>query len=237
MYQDYNHVLQRLKEERTQCGLTQRQLCRYAEIPQSAFSRAETGCRRFSYPALKRSCASGMDIFYVFTGNKAENVLGFLELSETTSEELLCHLGTVYIYASATRPLNQSRTYSEISSQISIEKIRKQLEYISYVSGNTKANQNIFFCVRNYYGYTQEKMTDLLGIDIKKLRNLEKGRRFPDSELIWKLYDQFHISPAFILKDARGLWNELNYVLGMLQDDDREAMLRILENGHALIWT
>lgn len=57
MYHDYNYVLLRLKEEHVRCGLTQQQLCRYTKIPQSAFSRSETGCRCRAYPEIKRTCA------------------------------------------------------------------------------------------------------------------------------------------------------------------------------------
>lgn len=50
-------------------------------------------------------------------------------------------------------------------------------------------------------------MANLLGMDIKKLRNLEMGLR-----------------------------KELNYVLGLLEEDTRKIMLRILKDGYDLVW-
>lgn len=50
------------------------------------------------------------------------------------------------------------------------------------------------------------------------------------------MYEQFHISPAFILKNPKGLWRELNYALGLMVNDDREAMIRLLEYGYDLVW-
>jgi len=79
-------------------------------------------------------------------------------------------------------------------------------------------------------------MVDLPEADIKKLRKMEKGRQLPDSEIIWKIYKQFHVSPAFILEDLMGMRHERNYVLGLLDNESREAMLHILESCHKLVW-
>jgi len=242
MNNDYRDFLLRLKEERLRCGLTQQQLCCHTETTQGCFSRAETGHIHISFPKLRKFCTSGMDIFYAFTGNKAANRLDFLEPSAASPEELLSLLGIVYIHADAVRIQGRilsgvsAGTHSSIFRDSPFGIVWEQLSYLQYLSGSTRTSRNIFYCLRNHYGYTQWNMADLLGMDVKKLRNLEKGRRSPDSEVIWRLCNQFHVSPAVILHDPRGLWNELNYVLGLLEDTHREAMLRILKDSHDLIW-
>jgi len=221
MSNDYKDFLLRLKEERIRCGLTQQQLCCRTGITQGCFSRAETGRIRLSFLELRRFCASGMDIFYAFTGNKAADRPDFPKPSAASPEELLSLLGIIYIHADTVRI--QSRilsgisagTHSGIFRDSPFGRVWKQLSYLQYLSGSTRTNQNIFYC----------------------LRNLEKGRRLPDCEIIWMLYDQFHVSPAFILNDPKGLWNELDYVLGLLEDTHRETMLQILKGSHDLIWT
>lgn len=70
----------------------------------------------------------------------------------------------------------------------------------------------------------------MLGIDVKTLRSLEKGRRLPDSDFILKMLHLFHILPVLTLNDPMGLRNELNYVLGLLTDDDRDVILKILKS-------
>lgn len=224
MNNNYQYVLLRLADERKRKKLTQLQLCSCMNMPQSNFSKSETGHRRFTYPELKGLCTSDLDIFYIFTGNRAVYKWEFLSPSGA-AEEILCHLSTIYIQASAAKTLNRSRT--------SLEQVQKHLEYLQYRTGK---NSTIIYSIRNYHGHTQKKMAELLGVDVKTLQRLEKGRLLPDSEIIWKIYDQFQVSPALILNDAKGLWNELNYVLGLLERDDREIMLQILENGHKLMW-
>lgn len=242
----YENFLLRWKEERRRCGLTQQQLCRRMKMSQSVFSRAEAGQKRFTYPEIKGACTSGMDVFYVFTGNKAKSTWelpGLPGQQEPALEESLCYLRIVYAHASAARALTRSRTFPgtlskdsfAVSSQIPFEKVQKQLEYLQYASGGARPNPNIFYCVRDHYGHAQEKMADMLGMDIKKLRGLEKGRKLPDSETIWRMYDIFGVSPAFILKDAVGLRKELDYVLGLLEADDRGILLQVVGSAHKLM--
>lgn len=226
MDNQYYHILSRLREERERRNLTQRLLCYHMKIQQSHFSKAETGQRRFSYHELEGLCNTDIDVLYVFTGKRPKAEPEFLNPANLSPEEILCFLDIVYIVADTAWTANQRKA--------SYEQIRLQLEYVKYRSSNDRTQSSIFHYVRNKRGYTQQKMADALGMDIKKLRELEKGRLLPDSEIIWKMYDLFRVSPALILKDPKGLRNELNCALDLLEDDDRESMLQILENGHKI---
>ena len=53
--------------------------------------------------------------------------------------------------------------------------------------------------------------------------------------MVWKMYHLFEISPAYILEDDKGLWKELNYVLDLLENNEREMVIRILENEQELM--
>lgn len=223
MNNDYQDVLLRLREERERWNLTQCLLCYCMKIQQSHFSKAETGHRYFTYHELEGLCTSNVDVLYIFTGRKARSKREFPDPLVSDPKEAICCLSIVYILVSTAWFMHRDRA--------SFEQIREQLEYIRYANAKT----NVFLSTRNRYGYTQKKMADALGVDIKKLRELEKGRLLPDSGIIWKMYDQFQVSPAFILKDAKGLWNELNCILDLMEEDDRETILRILENEHKLM--
>lgn len=226
MSNQYYSMLSRLKEERERRNLTQRLLCYHMKIQQSHFSKAETGQRRFSYHELKGLCATDIDVLYVFTGKRPKSCPGFLDSTEPGLGEITCLLSIVYTLADTAWSLNRKKA--------SYEQIRQQLEYIKYRNSSGRIQNSIFLHVRNKYGYTQQKMANTLGMDIKKLRELEKGRQLPDSEIIWEMYDLFHVSPAFILEYPKGLLNELNYTLDLMEDNDRETMLQILENGHKI---
>lgn len=231
MKNDYMSVMIRFKEERIQYDLTQQQLCGHIKMTQSAFSRAEAGLRRFSFPETKKLCPV-VNIYYVFTGMKAKDAWRSMNPAASTAEEILCHLYLIHIITNASWIINRFEAISGISVRHSFVRIQEHLEYLHYFPEGFKSGQNIFHNVRHYCGLTQKRMAAMLGMDIKKLRKLEKGRLLPDSEVVWRMYDCFRVSPAFILKDVNALRNELDYILGLLDENDRKAILQILE-----IWT
>lgn len=227
MGSDYQTVLQRLKEERLRRGMAQRLLCYHMKMPQSHYSSAETGHKRFSYHETKGMCSSDVDVLYVFTGRRAEGMRSPSGPLETGLEETICLLNTVYILVSTAWSVNRDKA--------SLEALQKQLEYIQCSNGNAGAIGNVFLYARNRSGYTQQRMASVLGVDIKKLRGLEKGRLLPDSEMIWKMYELFHISPAYILQDPKALRGELACALEQLDEDDRQVIMQILEDVHNII--
>lgn len=86
------------------------------------------------------------------------------------------------------------------------------MKYVPLVLECRKSS-NIFLVIRHAIGSRQKPMAENLGVDIKKFRELEKDRCLPDSEIIWKLYNLFQISPAVVLKDKNSMVNEISSLL------------------------
>lgn len=227
MGNDYGLVVERFNEECEALKLTQQRLCGYMHMHQSNLSKSKSGYRRFSYPEVKGLCDADADVFYIFTGIKAKCCYELQELSDAPLEELSCCLNTVYLHTRTARLLNRGK--------ISFEAIQRQLEYMQCAAGSIDGSTNIFYQVQHRFNYTQEKMADILGTSTRSLQALEHGRKLPDSEMIWKMYDRFLVSPAYILNDPKGMRSELNYVLSLLENDDREIVLKILECGCRLM--
>ncbi len=227
MGNDYMLVVERFHEEFERLELTQQRLCGYLHMRQSNLSKSIAGYRRFSYSEMKGLCGSSADVFYIFTGIKATDDYGLPEPHSARPEELLCCLGTVYLHIRAAGLLNRDKA--------SCGMVQKQLEYIQCAFGKLDGRDNIFYQVQHHYNYTQEKMAEILGTSTRSLQALENGRKLPDSEMIWKMYDRFLVSPAFILNDPRGMWNELNHVLSLLEKDSRDIILKLLDNSFCLM--
>ena len=87
-----------------------------------------------------------------------------------------------------------------------------------------KKSSNIFLVIRHTTCSRQEPMAEKLGVDIKKFRELEKDRCVPDSEIIWKLYNLFHISPAVVLKDKNSMINEISSLLEAAEENGAEII-------------
>ena len=76
-------------------------------------------------------------------------------------------------------------------------------------------------------------MSKMLGVDVKKQRDLENNRSLPDSELIWNMYQMFDLSPAIILKDKNCLVNEICSLVEEMNPEIRIKVLSIIKDLYA----
>lgn len=214
----YNEVLERLMEERKRLELSQKEMARIVYITQSNYSKVEKGLHRLSYEELKYLSAAKVDIYYIFTGHRCAGK--YVEyFQKYTYSELGCYLGIIYLLIA----LNGYRFDSE-----EWKNIEKRVKYVSLILDCQKSF-NIFLVIRHMTGSRQKPMADKLGVDIKKLRELEKDRCLPDSELIWKLYSLFHISPAIVLKDKNSMVNEIDSLLEAIEEENGAEVIDIIK--------
>ena len=106
------------------------------------------------FPSLKPGkLCSRMNIFYVFTGKKADASWVSQKLALSTTEEILCHLYTVQTITNALQNINRSKSISGVSADSSYGRIREQLKYLHYFPGGSASSKNTFYNVRNYFGH------------------------------------------------------------------------------------
>lgn len=79
-------------------------------------------------------------------------------------------------------------------------------------------------------GYNQHSMAEKLGVDVKKLRDLENGRNLPDSELLSRLYTCFGICPSVVLKDKNCLASEIGCLLDGYNFEAADSVIQILRS-------
>ena len=108
------------------------------------------------------------------------------------------------------------------------EALLEEMKYVSFIKQNTKPN-NIFLTVRKLKGYTQIKMANIIGIDVKKLRDLENGKKLPDSEIISKMYEAFKILPVVIIGTENCMLDTILYILDEIKKEDREKIVSIIK--------
>lgn len=218
MSTDYNDVVNRIKEERTRLGLSQKEMARFVRINQSTFNKVEQGTRRFNYSELKYLCDSPVDVQYLITGKRCgekykeyfsqyeyEQLVNIMNILSSVrigvdDGELLEYWKTIYINAE-----------------------------VLWCKENKKSEINLFFLIRRLRDYRQLQMARLLGVDPKKLRDLENNRNLPDSELIWRMYQVFGLSPAFLLKDKNCLVNEICFELERMNFEIQGKILSVIE--------
>lgn len=209
----YNEVLKRLIEERKRLGLSQQEMARLVHITQSNYSKVEKGLHRLSYEELKYLSKANVDIFYILTGYRCAGK--YVEyFQQYTYVELCCCLGIIYSLI----VLNDWRSNAEPWKDIA-----KRVKYVPLVL-DCKKSSNIFLVIRHMTSSRQKPMAEKLGVDIKKFRELEKDRCLPDSEIIRKLYNLFHISPAVVLKDKNSMINEISSLIEAAEENGAEII-------------
>lgn len=222
MKTDYEGVLQRLKEERIRHNLSQRQISYQMRMMQSHYSKAELGKKRFTFYEMQCLSETDIDIQYVYTGHR--NTGKYKDFfNDCTYRQEICYISILYSLLAYLGEKDSSGKWAVLY---------KRIEYMKYIFMTGKDNDNILFSVRQYLDYTQFKMAELLGVDVKKLRELENGRTLPDSEMLWTIYDLFHIPPSILLKDRKGVAYELCSLLELSGEDAGEAIFGYLQAVH-----
>lgn len=216
----YEDLLKRLKEERQRLCLTQKEMGRFARMSQSNYSKIEQGSRRLSFYELNYLCDSNIDIHYIFTGRRCSDK--YMEVFFRYSyAELLCFLNIIISVAELRYANDASEQWRQVFELHELSRLAEREQ---------RFHRNVFLSLRHAMGYSQRVMASKLGVDIKKLRELENGRSLPDSELTYRLYQQFHVSPAVILKDKKGLASEIGCMLEMMETQSGEDMSRFVKS-------
>lgn len=224
MSETYNDVLIRLREERCRLSLSQKEMGQCARMTQSNYSKAELGTRRLSYHELRYLCKSEADMHYIFTGIHGNRQYAEL-FGDSSYAELLYYLRMIYALITFCREKHGEEDWAEIFDRV---------QYVPWLEESVQT-KSIFFAVRRKMDWQQMKMSEKLGVDIKKLRDLENKRSLPDSELLWRMYDMFHIPPAVVLKDRKGLASEVSSLMEVLELTNGKTILGFIKELHDVL--
>lgn len=214
----YNEVVKRWKEERNRLALSQEEMGRFVHLTQTNYSKVEKALRRLSFHELKYMCATDIDVHYSFTAQRGNNHYGeFLE--GRSYFEVFCYLNIIYSLAAWRGKHDNNASWKAVYEKV---------KYVPLLEEN-QFSKNIWMILRHSMGWQQQKMAEALGVDIKKLRDLENGRTLPDSELLCRVYEVFGIPPAVIIKDKKGVVSEISILLERLDEESRLEVCEIFK--------
>ncbi|MGN1315048.1 MAG: helix-turn-helix domain-containing protein [Lachnospiraceae bacterium] len=214
----YQCFVKRLREERIRLKLTQKQMADRMKMSENHYSKAEKERRRLSFFETKYLCETELDSFYIFTGRKIErNQASFF--AQYQYAELLNYYEMVCMLV--VRPNSRQKALSMEDKRI--------IDYARYLVATENREKTVFKKYREYKGFSQFHMAEKLGVDLKKLRELERGKLLPDSELIWKMSSQLYIPFSLILKDKNGVISEICCLLELMKPDSRGLVMEIMQ--------
>lgn len=224
MGNDYIHCLGRLREERLGLHYSQSEMGCIMRMSQSHYSKAEQGIRRFTYYEIQCLCESCVDTYYIFTGKRVKYSYKDFFMNYSY-EELVCILKIICLVIEYYYVNNKSCQW---------KKLYEEIRYMKTVIMQGRENGSILYNIRWMLGLSQQKMSEIIEVDIKKLRELENGRRMPDSEILWRIYHLYSIPIALMVKSKSEMVNAISYLLGEVDEDARYRLLDYLEEVHSL---
>lgn len=211
MGNNYDKFLQRMIEYRDAMKLSQKEVSGLFGKTQSQLSKMELGKTVISYEILESLQNAGWDIDYMITGKPGaypkEHLTEYLDenIGEAWKDIKEILLWVVKL------EFGKSGGFPDKDSQCEYELAKLLLD--------GEHQDSVLAAIRDYVGISQIGMAEKLGVNIKKYRDLEKGRNRPDAELLVKIYEIAWCRPGifFCTKDAERylldeLWNKLNGV-------------------------
>jgi len=223
MSMEYQKFCERLKEERMRISLSQMEISRLLRMTQSHYSKAELGKRRLSYYEVQCLCETDVDVYYVFTGERWQQIENNGFFMESTIEEMKCYLEMVCILYMS---LFKSKRLTLLGDDY------KKIENIRYALMPCEKRKTVFYKLRRALNYNQKKMAELMKVDVKKLRGMESGKILPDSEIMCQMMNVFSIPYALLLNDKNGLICEINSLLGFIEESKRKDVFESMKFMH-----
>lgn len=204
----YDDFLRRFVSYRTKMNMSQEEMGRLLGKTQSQLSKIELRKTVVSFDILESLQGIGWDVDDMVIGKEQIVLESRLTdyLAEKAGEDwkFLREL-VVWILGLEFR---KNGGFTDADSECEYRLLRTLLY--------SAAPQNVMLAVRRVIGIRQDMMAERLGVDVKKCRDLERGRIYPDAELLILIYDMCACRPTvfFQHENTEGylidcLWNKL----------------------------
>lgn len=199
MSREYDVVCKRLVAYREKLGMSQSQMSKKMGIGQSQYSKMETGKLMFPAEILLEIVDSVYEVDYIVTGIHFER-------SDALSNEIFAHCEKTKEKAlmKVILLILENKLPYERKQQIEYHLLEQYLNY-------SENDFRIFQECRRIMGISQMTMADYLGVNIKKYRQMEKGKIYPDLDVMLEIYERFGCRPSFFLDIERA-------IIGLLEE-------------------
>lgn len=210
----YSLVLRRLEAYRKKLSLLQENVAESLDITQSEYSKLELGKIKLSYEILSKLYQQGWDIDMVITGECREPILESVEKLATQKDEKRFVSALKLCEWAIEQWLQEDNREEPFGNKL------------LKVFVNDDSHMTPLKKLRAVFGVTQSQMAEIIGVNIKKYRMLEKGTRHLDAELMAVIYELTGCKPSYFMDENR-------FYLSVISDecrygDNRENQIKEL---------
>lgn len=199
----YGLIVKKLQDFRKLSQLRQSEMAEYLDMTQSEYSKIELGKTKLSYEVLNKLHKQGCDIDMLIVGVEENSVL------PTLSE--------LYVESDTSKFISWLKLCEWAMEHWMKENGKEETigSKLLKIFVNADSNMTALEKLRQAYGgISQQEMADIIGVNIKKYRRLEKEQVKLDAELMSNIYEATKCRPSFFL-------DEDNYYLSIISEECR----------------
>lgn len=226
MEMGYSSVINRLKWYRKELNKTQDSMSEMFEVGQAHYSKLEDGKKIISYHSLEMFEKNGGDIQFLITGEKYEQGRIDQYLAQCRTENGKKELLKLLFWVS-----RQGEALGSQERNLLTKKTSASIALIEYM----EKDMSIWKSIRLLEKLTQIQMADILDINIKRYRRIEKMQSKPDAEILYTAYEKLGYSPLIIMKQEYYYLRELNTVWDKFSEKTIRKLDEIVRQGITLI--
>lgn len=188
----YDEMIKRLQAYRKSIGLKQRQICQSLNVTQEQYSYLENGIIKLNDIHLKALHKTGLNLDYLITGKEydytAKDLDGVLDgLDEAQRDFASKMLASLFIEKW------ERGSIPDASSETAMN-----IKFLKAAADSWNSISMVGF-VRDDIGISQNEMMKKLGVSIKKYRQIEREKKYPDAEMLLNLYDISGYPPSMFM--------------------------------------
>lgn len=225
----YIDIVKRLIQYRQSHRITQIQLAEIFSVTQCEISKLEANEYRISYyDLLQLHAKTDLDIDFLITGEPVTNtIFHTLEQNLVSSTNSAKYNYIDLILFSLNKIFGQ--TFIQNSETNHLNYLQRLLRY-SFLSGNNQKN-DCWINIRNAFGLTQIKMAEIMDVDIKRYRNIEKGVRTANAELLMNVYNTLQIYPSYFINGKIQNYQHLEQIFQNFSEKNQKEIIEFLRAG------
>lgn len=221
----YRKVPKRLSEYRKLLKKTQKQMGDILDVSQNHYSKLEDGHVILSYNSLMKLEKQVGGVYYLITGVRAEERIlepYFHKCRDEQGKESLLRL-LIWVTGQG---IHMSGEGIEIPYNVN-----KEIELLF----NRESKESVWESLRRQENLTQVEMAEILDVNIKRYRKLEKDGRDPDAYILANLYSRLKYSPMIFIREDGVTLEGLDYIWGQFEKEVQEKLIKFVEAGITLL--
>lgn len=224
-YQHYSEVVKRLAAYRKELQISQSEMGKKLGVTQSHYNKLETGMKTISMRSLQEFSKNKEDVVWLITGQKYQNGIfdHYFINCESVEEKTEFLESAVWIIRQGVR--KSSLSVKILGNFYKILELLRRGEDEYLIWRGIRENENI----------TQLKMAEILEINIKRYRRIEKGTMPADAAILSSLYSNLGYSPALLLNQFDYCANELNMIWDMFDKELQEVLQEYMNAAFELV--